>query len=62
MKDGVASPIDYANASPDVALTSLHYYFPWAMRALVRWAAPAPPARMLINKYATTSRSAADYP
>ena len=39
VKNGVASPIDYANASPDVALTSLHYYFPWAMRALVRWTA-----------------------
>jgi hypothetical protein len=39
VKDGVASPIDYANASPDVAITSLHYYFPWAMRALVRWCA-----------------------
>jgi hypothetical protein len=39
VKNGVAAPIDYANASPDVALTSLHYYFPWAMRALVRWTA-----------------------
>jgi hypothetical protein len=39
VKGDEAAPIDYANASPDVALTSLHYYFPWAIRSLVRWCA-----------------------
>jgi hypothetical protein len=37
VRDGEVHPIDYANASPDVALTSLHYYFPWAMETLVKW-------------------------
>jgi hypothetical protein len=37
VKGTEAHPIDYANASPDVALTSLHYYFPWAIEALVKW-------------------------
>jgi hypothetical protein len=37
VKAGDVYPIDYANACPDVALTSLHYYFPWAIRALVKW-------------------------
>ena len=39
VRDGVVYPIDYANACPDVAVTSLHYYFPWAMKALLRWSA-----------------------
>jgi len=36
VKAGEVYPIDYANACPDVALTSLHYYFPWAIKALVK--------------------------
>ena len=39
VKDGVVAPIDYANASPDVSLISLHYYFPWAITALAKWSA-----------------------
>ena len=39
VRGGEVFPIDYANAAPDVALTSLHYYFPWAITALVRWCA-----------------------
>jgi hypothetical protein len=39
VKDGEVFPIDYANASPDVAVTSLHYYFPWAMKSLLSWSA-----------------------
>jgi hypothetical protein len=37
LKDSILSPIDFANACPDIALTSLHYYFPWAIKSLLAW-------------------------
>jgi hypothetical protein len=37
VKGGDIHPIDYANACPDVSLISLHYYFPWAIKSLVKW-------------------------
>lgn len=37
VKDGEVYPIDYANACPDISITSLHYYFPWAIKTLLKW-------------------------
>jgi len=35
--NGVLHPIDFSNPVPDSSLMSLHFYFPWVIKSLIRW-------------------------
>jgi len=68
-RDGVWYPIDFANPCPDSQVTSVHYHFPWLVKAYLRWSIFCAATKRKMRRtldwepfYKVAARTDLDYP